>query len=85
MPWKSPGATSPPGTVATPLPWPPRSAAGAPTGPLWGPSLPGEALAAFARSLWEAFPDLSFELVRTAETGAGTVTAEWLLHGTHTG
>ena len=34
------------------------------------------ALTAFARSLWEAFPDLSFELVRAAETEAGTVAAE---------
>src|SRR5690349_13246996 len=49
--------------------------------PFGGPSLPGEALAAFARSLWEAFPDLSFELVHAAET----VAAEWLLHGTQTG
>lgn len=48
---------------------------------LGGRSLPGKTLAAFACSFWEAFPDLSFELVRTAET----VAAEWLLYGTHTG
>lgn len=47
--------------------------------------LSGEALAAHLGGLWQAFPDLGFEIVSAAETGGGRVAAEWLMRGTNTG
>ena len=52
--------------------------------PAGGPGLKGEALASFARGLWQVFPDLSFELVCAAETAPDRVAAAWRLRGTHT-
>lgn len=49
------------------------------------PEISGDAIAANARRLWSAFPDLSFEIVSLAESGAGRVLAEWLMKGTNTG
>ena len=47
--------------------------------------LRGEAIADYAESLWSAFPDLSFEVVSAADTGAGLVAAQWMMRGTNTG
>ena len=45
----------------------------------------GDEIAANAKRLWSAFPDLSFEIVSIAEAGAGRVVAEWIMKGTNTG
>jgi steroid delta-isomerase-like uncharacterized protein len=45
----------------------------------------GDEIAANAKRLWGAFPDLSFEIVSIAETSAGRVVAEWIMKGTNTG
>lgn len=45
----------------------------------------GDAIGKNAKRLWKAFPDLLFEIVSVAETGAGRVVAEWLMKGTNTG
>jgi steroid delta-isomerase-like uncharacterized protein len=47
--------------------------------------LSGEALAAHVGGLWQAFPDLAFDLVSVSETGGGRIAAEWLMRGTNTG
>ena len=44
----------------------------------------GDAIAANAKRLWLAFPDLSFEIVNIAETGPNRVIAEWIMRGTNT-
>ena len=54
------------------------------TDPL-APGLSGEAIAAYARGLWEAFPDLSFELVGSTLAGNGLVATQWFMKGTNTG
>ncbi|MGH8502835.1 MAG: ester cyclase [Gammaproteobacteria bacterium] len=41
--------------------------------------------AAYAQSLWSAFPDLSFKIVSMAECGSGEVAAQWLMTGTNGG
>lgn len=53
--------------------------------PSAGEGLRGEAIAVYAKGLWAAFPNLSFEIVSAAETGAGLVAAQWIMHGTNTG
>lgn len=45
----------------------------------------GRDISAYTQSLWDAFPDLSFELVSHAEGGEGIVAAQWLMKGTNTG
>lgn len=45
----------------------------------------GTAIGSNARRLFDAFPDLAFEIVSVAESGPGTVVAEWLMKGTNTG
>ncbi len=47
--------------------------------------LSGEALAAHVETLWQAFPDLAFDLVSIAETGGGRVAFEWIMRGTNSG
>src|SRR5215467_5022669 len=49
-------------------------------GPLTGP-----AIAAYAQGIWDAFPDLSFEIVSATEGGSGPLSAEWLMKGTNRG
>ena len=44
----------------------------------------GEAIGAYAKALWEAFPDLLFEIVSAVEAGPGRVVAEWIMRGTNT-
>jgi steroid delta-isomerase-like uncharacterized protein len=53
--------------------------------PSAGENLRGEAVAAYAKGLWAAFPDLSFDTVSVVDDGAGLVAAQWLMHGTNTG
>ncbi len=45
----------------------------------------GAALAGYAQSLLDAFPDLKLELVGSAEASNGAIAAPWLLFGTHRG
>ena len=47
--------------------------------------LTGDAIGAYAQGLWDAFPDLTFEIVRVAQGAEGLVAAEWLMTGTNTG
>jgi steroid delta-isomerase-like uncharacterized protein len=53
------------------------------------PSVPdglrGAAIGAYARGLFEAFPDLSFDLFGVAPTGERGVVAQWVMRGTNTG
>ena len=48
-------------------------------------AISGDAIGANAARLWEAFPNLSFEIVSIAEAGKGRVVAEWIMKGTNTG
>lgn len=45
----------------------------------------GDAFRTYARALWEAFPDLSFETLSEAETGPGSAAAQWVMRGTNAG
>jgi steroid delta-isomerase-like uncharacterized protein len=47
--------------------------------------LSGDDLRTHITGLWQAFPDLAFEIVSQAETGGGRLAAEWLMRGTNTG
>ena len=47
--------------------------------------LSGAAIGAYAQSIWDAFPDLSFDIVSIGENSPGLVSAEWLMKGTNTG
>ena len=47
--------------------------------------LTGAAIGAYAQGLWDAFPDLSFEIVSVTENASGLVSAEWLMKGANTG
>lgn len=51
--------------------------------PTTGP-LTGDAIGAYAKGLWGAFPDLSFDIASVAEIGVGRVLAEWTMRGTNT-
>jgi len=53
--------------------------------PSAGENLRGDAIAAYAKGLWSAFPDLSFETVSVADNGAGLVAAQWIMRGTNSG
>jgi steroid delta-isomerase-like uncharacterized protein len=50
-----------------------------------GQGLTGEAIADFAKGVFTAFPDVSFEIVSIGDTGGGLVTWQWLARGTNTG
>jgi len=47
--------------------------------------LTGAAIGAYAQGLWDAFPDLSFDIVSIMENASGLVSAEWVMKGTNTG
>jgi SnoaL-like domain len=47
--------------------------------PTGGQGLHGEPLASYAKGLWQAFPDLSFEIISSANAGADMVAAQWLM------
>ena len=49
------------------------------------PGVGGEALAAFAKGVWTAFPDFSIELLNAGEIEAGVGALHWLARGTNTG
>src|SRR6266511_205626 len=53
--------------------------------PTGGVGLSGQQIADRATGLWAAFPDLSFETVRTDLIDQGTVAVQWLMRGTNTG
>jgi steroid delta-isomerase-like uncharacterized protein len=55
------------------------------TDPTTAGPLAGAAIAAYAQSLWDAFPDLSFETMSLIQNDQGLVSAEWLMKGTNTG
>jgi len=50
-----------------------------------GIKLRGRDISTYVQSLWEAFPDLSFEIVSKSESADGMVAAQWLMKGTNTG
>lgn len=45
----------------------------------------GDTFRAYLAALWDAFPDLTFEIVSEAETGPDTVAAQWIMRGTNSG
>ena len=49
------------------------------TDPTTPGSLTGAAISAYAQSLWDAFPDLSFETMSLIQNDQGLVSAEWLM------
>lgn len=53
--------------------------------PLTGGPVSGPALAGYAAGLFQAFPDLSFEIVGASETGPDSVAAQWVMRGTDAG
>jgi steroid delta-isomerase-like uncharacterized protein len=55
------------------------------TDPTTAGPLAGASLAAYAQSLWGAFPDLSFETLSLTHNDQGFLSAEWLMKGTNTG
>jgi steroid delta-isomerase-like uncharacterized protein len=59
--------------------------AGTYSDPTAGQGLRRQATADYARRLWDAFPDLTFEIISKAHTGPESVAAQWLMRGTNTG
>lgn len=59
--------------------------AGTYTDPTTNGTLSGPAIGAYAKGLWDAFPDLSFEIRSLAETAANRVVVEWTMNGSNTG
>jgi steroid delta-isomerase-like uncharacterized protein len=53
--------------------------------PASGQPLTGPAIAEYARGLWAAFPDLSFDLVSATPAGNGMIAAQWVMRGTNSG
>ena len=53
--------------------------------PAAGEGLTGHAIARYARGLWSAFPDLSFDVVSASQAGDDMVAVQWLMRGTNTG
>jgi steroid delta-isomerase-like uncharacterized protein len=47
--------------------------------------LTGQAIADFAKGVFAAFPDASFEIVSIGDTGGGLVAWQWLARATNTG
>ena len=47
--------------------------------------LRGSAIADYARSLFAAFPDISFEMLAISQTSAGVFAVPWVLFGHHQG
>jgi steroid delta-isomerase-like uncharacterized protein len=50
-----------------------------------GGPIRGEAMRGYVTGLWQAFPDLTFEIVSHADTGPDTSAAQWIMRGTNTG
>src|ERR1700752_3711444 len=53
--------------------------------PVAGTGLTGQAIASFAKGVFTAYPDVSFEIVSIGDTGGGLVAYQWLGRGTKTG
>ena len=53
--------------------------------PVAGQGLTGQAIADFAKGVFAAFPDVSFEIVSVGDTGGGLVAFQWLARATNTG
>ena len=53
--------------------------------PVAGQGLTGQAIASFAKGVFTAYPDASFEIVSIGDTGGGLVASQWLARGTNTG
>ena len=53
--------------------------------PLTGGPIRGDALRGYARALWEAFPDLDFDLGTVDRVADGSVHAAWTMVGRNTG
>lgn len=53
--------------------------------PAAGDGLTGEAIAAYARDLWVAFPDLRFEVISANACGVSQVAVQWIMRGTNLG
>ena len=49
------------------------------------PGVGGEALVAFVKGIWSAFPDFTVELLNVGEIEAGVVALHWRVRGTNTG
>ena len=47
--------------------------------------LRGRAIASYAAGLWQAFPDLTFEIVDPVVAAGSLVAARWIMRGTNTG
>jgi steroid delta-isomerase-like uncharacterized protein len=50
-----------------------------------GQGLTRQAIADFAKGVFAAFPDVSFEIVSIGDTGGGLVAFQWLARATNTG
>ncbi len=50
-----------------------------------GIKIRGRDISAYTQNLWDAFPDLSFEIVSKTESAEGMIAAQWLLKGTNKG
>jgi steroid delta-isomerase-like uncharacterized protein len=55
------------------------------TDPASGGALAGPAIAGYAGALFDAFPDLNFEVVSVGPMGPDLVAAQWVMYGTNTG
>jgi len=55
------------------------------TDPATQAPLEGQAIADYAQSLFDAFPNMSVELISQASASTGVVAAAWLIFGTHEG
>lgn len=55
------------------------------TDPLVPQGVSGSALTGYAQGLWEAFPDLHFELTRSGILDERHIAAQWIMYGTNTG
>ncbi|MBC6414613.1 MAG: ester cyclase [Chromatiales bacterium] len=53
--------------------------------PATGGKLTGAAIAEYADALFTAFPDMSVELISSAEASNGMIAAPWIILGTHNG
>lgn len=53
--------------------------------PATGGALTGEAIADYARGLFEAFPDVRFDVRSTGQLGENRLASEWTMRGTHRG
>jgi steroid delta-isomerase-like uncharacterized protein len=45
----------------------------------------GRDISAYTKGLWDAFPDLSFDLISKDDTDDGVIAAQWLMKGTNEG